>query len=838
MTTQKKDYDVVVVGSGLGGLTTAALLAQEGRSVLVAEQGHAPGGYAGSFKRGPYTFDPAIHIFAHGHGDRLPRALFDHLGVGEMVDFLPVGSYYKAAFPEHTIEVPFELESFIDAHVEQFPHEARAINDFFRLAAKITHEAHHLPPQLGLANMDAAAARAPTLFSHLRSTLAEVLDQYFTDPKLKAVCAAQWPYPGTTPSRLSFLTFATILMVTLEGGFYVRGSFGSFVTALVTSLERSGGRLLTDTPVTRIGVEGGHVTGVELAGEEFVRAPVVVSGADARRTFEDLVGEDEVPGTFMRRLRRMTPSLSAVVLFGATKLDLGALGATHELFAYDSYDHEQGYREIMAGRPGGTWATCPTLVDPSLAPPGEHVLTMTSLARYDLPWPELIDAFAEEMVSRFDAALPGLRDGIEIIERATPLTLERYCRNTGGAAYGWENTPTQSGGRRTPRQAPVDGLYLAGHWTQPGSASLRVIVSGIHTAQAVLLDTGSDGLSFSHPDFPPATGARVDAPPPPPVPIKRTGDDMSDNERLVRAFFDEVWNKGNFDFIDEYYAPDFVLHALWQNTALGRDGDAQGGETAKQVIGRWRAAMPDLYMTVEECFEDGDVVVMRHRSGGTQEHEFMGIAPTHKFAEITGVTMTRVIDGIITDAWTCWDAVSMMQQLGLVPGPPPFPNEAERFNAERHGAGDPEQNVQIIARLYDALWNHGDTAVATELVAADCITHAPGPPTLIGPDGLAGFVNVWRTAVPDGRLTIDAFLISDDRVATRFRFDGTHTGQLVVFEPTGKPVSMGGMAISRLLDGKVISHWCEIDRAGVFQQIGLAPPGQSDVDTSTAAASR
>ena len=103
-------------------------------------------------------------------------------------------------------------------------------------------------------------------------------------------------------------------------------------------------------------------------------------------------------------------------------------------------------------------------------------------------------------------------------------------------------------------------------------------------------------------------------------------------------------------------------------------------------------------------------------------------------------------------------------------------------------------------------------------------SRTPGPPLLHGPDGMAAFINVWRTAFPDGVMTVDAIYAADDRVATRFRFEGTHTGPLVVIAPSGQRVTVGGMAISRVVDGQVVSHWCEIDRAGVMAQIDVLAP--------------
>jgi prolycopene isomerase len=99
---------------------------------------------------------------------------------------------------------------------------------------------------------------------------------------------------------------------------------------------------------------------------------------------------------------------------------------------------------------------------------------------------------------------PGLRDSLVFREVATPLAMERFCLNRGGAAYAWENTPAQTGGKRSPHITPIEGLFLAGHWTQPGSGSLRTIVSGMHTAQLVLGFKGLPGITLEHPDLPPS----------------------------------------------------------------------------------------------------------------------------------------------------------------------------------------------------------------------------------------------------------------------------------------------------------------------------------------------
>jgi predicted ester cyclase len=143
---------------------------------------------------------------------------------------------------------------------------------------------------------------------------------------------------------------------------------------------------------------------------------------------------------------------------------------------------------------------------------------------------------------------------------------------------------------------------------------------------------------------------------------------VSDADReLVRRFFEEVWNKGNLAYIDEAYSPDFVLHALWQNPSLGGSRDASGPQAAKEVIGRWLEGFPDMHVTIEEQVAEGDTIVSRHFASATHTSEFRGIKPTHKLGKMSGITITRVHGGKIVEAWTLWDAVGMMQQLGVMP---------------------------------------------------------------------------------------------------------------------------------------------------------------------------
>ena len=414
-----------------------------------------------------------------------------------------------------------------------------------------------------------------------------------------------------------------------------------------------------------------------------------------------------------------------------------------------------------------------------------------ALAPYDAgaPWPELKERYTELVLRECDSLYPGFSDALTFAEASTPLALERFTGNHRGAAFGWENSPAQAGSRRLPHEVGIGGLYLTGHWTQEGTGALRVLASAANVAGEALAAAGS---SARIPDFKIRRGGAMQA--------------NEDRKELVRRFFDEVWNDGNFDFMDEVYAKDFALHALWQNTAIGGSGDGDV-ETAKTAIRGWRGGFPDLHVTIEEQVVEGDVVTSRHVASGTNDRPFRGIPPTGKVGSMSGMTMTRIVDGKITDAWTMWDVVGLMRQLGVIPDP-----------------AQGERNKAIVRRFYQELWNEGRMEVADELFHADFVGHAPGAPEdTRGPEGVKILVEAWRTAAPDLRVEIESQHAEGDRVATRFTCTGTQTGPLLGIPPTGRRASMAGIAITHVRDGKVVSDWGEFDLLGLMQQLGVAP---------------
>jgi prolycopene isomerase len=484
-------YDAIVVGAGIGGLTSAALLARAGKSVLVLERHDRPGGYAHAFRRRGYRFDSAVHVVGGCEpGPFEEGALLHHvlegLGVRERCDFARVDPGYRVEWPGLALGAPSELERFVEAHVEQFPQAAKGIRAFVEDCLAIRTETSRAEEGAG---PNVLPERFPLLLRYRRATLARVLADRIDDPAARSALAALWPYLGLPPSRVSFLYFATMLMsYVADGTYYCRGTFQSLAEALVEALARRGGEITYRSAVRRILVEDGRAAGVVLENGQHVRAPLVVSNADARQTVEELVGGEHFPRRYRQRLAAASASTSAFVVYAATSLDLAACDLAHETFLYEGPDYDAAFASGQHGVPSWLSITAPSLLDPGLAPAGEHLLVLTTLvdARAASRWRDVKQHFQDALLLRAERRLPGLAGALRFAEGATPRTFERYTRNQDGALYGFDVTPAQLGPGRLDNETPLPGLLLAGHWTRPGGGVVGVVRSGLRTARIAL----------------------------------------------------------------------------------------------------------------------------------------------------------------------------------------------------------------------------------------------------------------------------------------------------------------------------------------------------------------
>jgi prolycopene isomerase len=252
-------------------------------------------------------------------------------------------------------------------------------------------------------------------------------------------------------------------------------------------MVKQGAELLLSSRAVKILADQRRVQGVELEDGQKIAAPVVISNAEVPATFRGLLGPQQVSAAYLRRLERMELCTSGASLCLATNLDLRALGWPHESVIATDWNSDRVWEQTQSGQIGTFTLTVPTIGDPSLAPAGQHLVSMTSFgpdnARLPLSGAET-DQRSRLMLAELEKVIPSISGHLSL--KGNGASTQGYWLQTFGPMFGWAPTPQQSGLRRLGQTTPIAGLYLVGQWTQPGHGVMVVVLSGEAVARQVL----------------------------------------------------------------------------------------------------------------------------------------------------------------------------------------------------------------------------------------------------------------------------------------------------------------------------------------------------------------
>ncbi len=480
----KNKFDTIVIGSGIGGLTTAVLLSKiYKKKVLVLEQHFKAGGQTHEFMRvkngKKYFWDVGVHYIGEMKKGLMSRKIFDYITDNKLKWNKMPHHFENFIYPNFNFRQPANPKEYKKDLIKMFPSEENGIHQYFKDIRKAS----------SWFQKDISSKGMPSFLSFLikllnkknsklaLSTTKNYLDKTFKDQKIKALLTSTWGDYGLPPEKSAFVMHAIVNRSYWYGGYYPVGGASSFAENMVPIIENGEGKVLTARTVENIIIKNNKAIGVKVKKgnkEEEYFADTIVSNTGAYNTYCKLVNEDiNIP--FRDEIKNAVSSLSANTLYLGLKESPEKLGIKGEnCWIFTSYDHDNTFNESKTSEDiHSAFVSFPSLKNPEAKTHTAEIISFSHFENMkkwkDTKWMKRGDtykkfkeAYSKKLLEFTDKSIPGLSELVDYSELSTPLTLEYFTKWENGSFYGIPVSPKRYKYNWISPKTPIKNLYLTG----------------------------------------------------------------------------------------------------------------------------------------------------------------------------------------------------------------------------------------------------------------------------------------------------------------------------------------------------------------------------------------
>jgi len=458
---------VVVIGSGLGGLSTAYILLKNGYEVTILEQGMQPGGCLQCFSRKGVKFETGMHFIGSALPGQTMNRVMNYLGMSDDVKLSPLDSsaYNTISLAGQKFEFANGREAFVEKMAGYFPHEKDNLSKYVNIVDRIASAS-----TLNSLTSEERDMAANTEYQ--TRSINEVLDELFDDELLKNVLVGDLPLYAAERDKTPFSQHAFIMDFYNQSAFRVLDGSDTIATSLIDSIEKMGGQLFTRKKVTKIHCNDTQATGVETQDECFYPADYVISTIHPTRLLE-LLDTKLIRSAFRTRINNIPNTAAGFAVYVKFKentmpyMNTNYYGYSSETpwncEHYTDTDWPKGFLYMHAAQPQSENMFAKTAEILSYMNMEDVAKWQgTSIGRRGSDYEDFKRQHAERLIAEVEKHQPGFASAIDCYFTSTPLTYLDYTGTEGGSMYGVAKDINLGAAGRVPYRTKVPNLFLAG----------------------------------------------------------------------------------------------------------------------------------------------------------------------------------------------------------------------------------------------------------------------------------------------------------------------------------------------------------------------------------------